>query len=175
MAEVADKAAKATKPAEAHGAAEAKPEVAKKRAVVLDPQRKQGAEYVRNDWVVNAEQGTEVDDVLAPGYWSHVAGSLSAYDRIEVRIDTGEYLLELLVKQCGRNWAQVALLHHHDLIGEVKTGEAVDSDFEAVWKGPHLKWCVLRKSDDQLLEQKLGTRGAADAWIISYERTILDR
>lgn len=168
MSEVLDK--KAAKPA-----AEAAAPAPKKRAVVLDPQRMQTAEYVRRDWVCTAEEGTVVDDVLDPGYWAHIANQLTVYDRIEVRIDTGEFLLELLVKQKGRNWAQVALLHHHDLVGDVKTGEAVGEDFEAVWKGPLLKWCVLRKSDTQLMEQKLASKGAALEWISGYERTILGR
>lgn len=161
MTEVADKPV----------AAEAKP----KRAVVIDPQRIQSAEYLRRDWVCTAEEGTTVADVLDPGYWSHIAGQLTLYDRIEVRIDSGEYLLELLVKKCGRNWAQVALLHHHDLVGKVPTGADVADEFDAVFKGPLRKWCVLRKSDGKALEEKLADKAAALAWISSYETTILER
>lgn len=148
---------------------------AKKRSVVLDPQRMQTAEYVRRDWVVTAEEGTTVDDVLDPSYWVHLAGQLTPYDRIEVRVDTGEFLLELLVKQSGRNWAQVALLHHHDLVGDVTTGAAIGDEFEVLWKGPLLKWCAIRKSDKQILEQKMASKEAGLAWITSYERTILAR
>jgi hypothetical protein len=166
MTEVADKASTATELA-------AKP--APRRAVVVDPQRMQNAEYLRRDWVCTAEEGTTVDDILDPGYWSHIAGQLTIYDRIEVRIDSGEYLLELLVKDKGRNWAQVALLHHHDLVGKVKTGEATADEFEAVFKGPLRKWCVLRKSDSKVLEEKLADKGAALGWIASYETTILAR
>jgi hypothetical protein len=178
MSETADKpkaAAKATDPAKTATEVAAAPAAAKKRAVVIDPQRMQNAEYLRRDWVLTAEEGTTVDDVLDPSYWAHVAGQLTEYDRIEVRVDTGEYLLEMLVKQKGRNWAQVALLHHHDLVGDVKTGDVGGEEFEAIWKGPLLKWCAMRKADKQILEQKLGSREAAMAWINSYERTVLAR
>lgn len=171
MTEVAEPKAKATDKKSTEEAA-APPA---KRAVVLDHQRMQSAEYLRRDWVATAEEGTTVDDVLEPGYWSHLAAQLTLYDRIEVRIDSGEFLLELLVKQCGRNWAQVALLHHHDLAGKVTTGDAVTDEFEALFKGPLRKWCAFRKSDNQLLVEKLETKTAALEWISSYERTILAR
>lgn len=166
MTEVADRASKA-KDSEVVAAA--------KRAVVVDPQRMQSAEYLRRDWVCTAEEGTTVKDILDPGYWSHIAGQLTLYDRIEVRIDSGEYLLELLVKQCGRNWAQVALLHNHDLVGKVTTGDAAADEFDAVFKGPLRKWCVIRKADGKALEERLVDKGAALAWITSYETTILAR
>lgn len=168
MTEVLDKVAKGAKPAETAPAA-------KKRAVVVDPQRMQNAEYLRRDWVCTAEEGTTVDDIIDPGYWAHIAGQLTIYDRIEVRVDSGEYLLELLVKDLGRNWAQVAVLHHHDLAGKVKTGEAMEAEFEALFKGPQRKWCVIRKSDAKVLEERLADKGAALAWISNYEATILAR
>lgn len=170
MTEVADKTSKtATEAAAAVNPAPAR------RAVVVDPQRMQTAEYVRRDWVCTAEEATTVNDILDPSYWCHVAGQLTAYDRIEVRIDTGEFLLELLVKQCGRNWAQVALLHHHDLVGKVQTGAAAGDEFDVLWKGPLLKWCVIRKSDKQALEQKMASKEAGLAWVTAYENTILAR
>ncbi len=162
MTEVADKVGVEIKPVP-------------RRAVVVDPQRMQSAEYVRRDWVCTAEEGTTIDDILDPGYWAHIAGKLTIYDRIEVRIDSGEYLLELLVKQTGKNWAQMALLHHHDLVGKVITGAATAEEFEPVFKGPLRKWCVMRKSDGALLEEKLEGKAQALAWISSYETTILAR
>lgn len=177
MSETAEKSKAAVKaPAPEKTASEvAAAPAAKKRAVVVDPQRMQNAEYLRRDWVCTAEEGTTVDDLLDPGYWSHVATQLTMYDRIEVRIDSGEYLLELLVKEAGRNWAQVALLHHHDLAGKVTTGEAVTADFDAVFKGPLRKWCAIRKSDSVALHEKMETKAQALEWISGYERTILAR
>lgn len=167
MTEVADKAAQAATTGEAPAA--------KKRAVVLDPQRMQTAEYVRRDWVCTAEEGTTVDDVLEPAYWAHIARQLTMYDHIEVRVDTGEFLLELLIKQVGPNWAQVVLLHHHDLAGTAAPGAAVGEEFEALFKGPLRKWCAFRKSDNALLVEKIESKALVLEWIASYERTILAR
>lgn len=149
--------------------------VKKKRFVVVDPQRMQSAEHQRRDWVCTAEEGTTVDDILDPGYWAHIASQLTIYDHIEVRIDSGEFVLELLVKDCKRNWAQVVLLHHHDLAGDTKTATAPSDEFEPVFKGPLRKWCVIRKSDSAALQEKLENKAQALEWISSYERTILGR
>jgi len=170
MAEVADKSVKIAQ-APAAPAAPTKP-----RAVVIDPQRMKIAEYVRNEWVVTAEEGTSVDDIVHPGYWAHMARQLSLYDRIEVRIDTGEFLLELLVKSVGPNWAQVAVLQHHQLVGvaDDKTSEA-HSELDVKFKGPIRKWCVVRKSDDEILHEKEESKLAASTWAAQYESTILGR
>lgn len=167
MSEVADKSSKAAAPAPAAPA--------KARAVVVDPQRMQVAEYVRREWVVTAEEGTSVDDIVHPGYWTHMARQLALYDRIEVRIDTGEFLLELLVKSVGPNWAQVAVLHHHDLAGVAADESDARSELEVLFKGPIRKWSVVRKSDGDILHEKEETKLAASNWAAQYESTILAR
>lgn len=166
MTEVADKTSKIAK-------APAAP--TKARAVVVDPQRMQVAEYVRREWVVTAEEGTSIDDIVHPGYWAHMARQLAMYDRVEVRIDTGEFLLELLVKAVGPNWAQVAVLHHHDLTGAATEEADAHSELEVKFKGPIRKWCVLRKSDSEILHEKEESKLAASTWAEQYESTILGR
>jgi hypothetical protein len=153
------------------------PEVPPKaRAVVVDPQRMQVAEYVRREWVVTAEEGTSIDDIVHPGYWAHMARQLALYDRIEVRIDTGEFLLELVVKSVGPNWAQVAVLQHHKLVGvaDEETSNS-HSELDVKFKGPIRKWCVVRKSDDEILHEKEESKLAASTWAAQYESTILGR
>ena len=147
-----------------------KPE-APKRAVILMPARMSHAEFVRQDWVATAEEGTTVEDVLNPNFWSNMAAQMKPYDRIEVRVDTGEWLLELLVMNTDRNWASVVLLQQHELVpdaGDVPVPEA----FESIWKGPQHRWCVIRKSDKEMLETKLESKQAGIDWIRRYEQTI---
>lgn len=169
MTEVADKTIKG---AQAPAAASTP---SKQRAVVIDPQRMQVAEYGRREWVVTAEEGTSVDDIVHPGYWAHMARQLALYDRIEVRIDTGEFLLELLVKSVGPNWAQVAVLQHHDLAGVAAEESDARSELEVKFKGPIRKWCVVRKADGEILHEKDESKLAAANWSAQYESTILAR
>jgi len=141
---------------------------AAKRAVILTEPRIKGAEYERNTWVVNAEQGTTVSDVLEPLYLSCVSQRLSPYDRIEVRIDTGEWMLELLVLGCGRNFAKVCLLHKHELEPtEFELPAAQKHKIE--WKGPQHKWCVIRLADGEMLFRGMD-KGEAAAALERHER-----
>jgi hypothetical protein len=141
-----------------------------KRALILNPQRMSLAEQVRQDWVVNAEQGTTVADVLDPQYWAHMASQLQAWDRVDVRLETGEWLLELLVINTGRNWAQVHLLKRHDLEQRSETMPAAQKH-KIEWKGPQHKWCVIRLSDSEMIQRELASKDAAGQWLTTYEHT----
>lgn len=139
-----------------------------KRLVQLDPQRMRLAEFVRRDWAVNAEEGTSISDVLEPGYWAHKAAELNIYDHVEVRLETGEWVLELLVTGCGRNWAKMHLLHKHDL-------ESTDTELPTAqkhfvkWKGAEHKYCVIRLSDNEVIFKGISDKAEASAQLKSYE------
>lgn len=140
------------------------------RNVVGQPQRMALAEHQRNEWVVNAEEGTTIEDIMSPGYWTHLASFFKPYDHVEVRVDTGEFLLELLVVNCDRNWAKVVCLHQHTLVKAVVDEEA-PSLYEVKYKGPQLKHCVIRKSDGQVIKDSIPEKTEAFAWMRNYERT----
>jgi hypothetical protein len=136
---------------------------------ILDPQRHRLGEEVRNTWVVNAEEGTTIQDVMEPAYWSHVASRLRPYDHIEVRLETGEWIAEMLVLSQGLNWARVHMLHHHDLVMSHETPPE-SQKHEVKWRGPHNKWCVIRLTDKQVLQAEM-EKDQAIAWLTNYERT----
>lgn len=133
---------------------------AEKRAVVLDEPRFKLAEFERNVWVANAAEGTKVSDVLTQEFWSYVAEKLRPYDHVEVRVDTGEWLLQLLVVESDRRWAKVVVLHKYDL--ELAEEHAPPRDHDIVFKGPQLKWCVIRKADKEILFKGLSKQGAQE-------------
>jgi len=146
-------------------------ETPEKRAVVVMPARMQSSEFLRQDWVVTAEEGTLIEDVLDPGYWTHMAAQMEPYARVDVRIDTGEWFLELLVLQVGRNWAKVHVLHKHQLEAfdpEAGTG----SRCEVKWGGPSDKYRVVRKADNEIISKGHSSRGDAEAAMAQYEKTV---
>lgn len=136
---------------------------------ILPPQRHRLAEEVRNLWVVNAEEGTTIQDVMEPGYWAHVAQLLRPYDHIEVRLETGEWIAELLVISQGLNWAKVHMLHHHNLSVSTEAPPA-SQKHEVKYRGPQHKWCVVRLSDRQVLDSGRDSAADANAWLQNYER-----
>jgi hypothetical protein len=143
-----------------------------KRIPILDPQRAHLAQHVRQYWVMDAEEGTKIDDVLDPGYWAHIAPRLSRLDRVTVHLETGEWMLDLLVVDKDRNWAKMHVLHHYDL---TKASEAVASPeaaFEVKWGGPHYKFRVIRRADKEVLSSGHADAEAGRAWLRAYEQTV---
>lgn len=116
------------------------------------PRLKQ-AELVRNTWRITCEDGTTQDDLLDPAYWSIISTKLRDYDKIEVTMDDDSVYGVLLVKESGRNYAQVKVLEWHDLTDIEHIEDNRFEQFDVVQKGPHLKYCVIRRSDQEILQQ----------------------
>lgn len=148
-----------------------KPKAADKRAVILNPQRMGLREEKRQDWVVNAEAGTTIQDVLDPQYWSHMAAQMLPYARIEVLLETGEWMLDLVVLNAGRNWAQVHVLHRYELAERSETMPAATKHL-IDWKGDQLKYCVIRVADNEIIHKGLASKAKAVEWLTSYEKSI---
>ncbi len=145
-------------------------EEAKKRNVSLNPNRKVLAESARNVWVVNAEAGTTLQDVLQPAFWAHCASTLRPYDHIEVRLETGEWVAELMVLSQGLTWAKVHVMHHYDLAMS-QEAPPESQKHQIKWRGPHLKWSVIRIADSSVLQEGMEKEQAQD-WLRNYERTV---
>ena len=142
-----------------------------KTALVLNPQRIGLAESMRQDWVVNAEEGTTVDQILQPSYWAHVAANMSVNDRIEVRLETGEWILELLITSLGRNWAAVYVCQRYDLATANESAPPAAKHI-VKWRGPQHKHCVVRVSDNEVIQEGHNTAEDARAAMVQYERTV---
>lgn len=146
-------------------------ETKEKRVVILNPQRMGTREERRQDWAANAEVGTTIEDVLDPQYFSHMAQHFEPFARIEVLEETGAWMLELLVINYGRNWAQVHVLARHDLAKRVEKAPA-STKHKVENKGAQLKWCVIRLADSEVLQSGMRTEQAAGEWLTSYERSV---
>lgn len=144
-----------------------------RRLIQLNPQRFKGSEFARHDYVVDAEEGTKLEDITNPAYWAHCAPQLAPMDRIDVRLETGEWLAELLVVRCDRNWAAVKLLHHYDLTEVVNSSDTPSTPHLIKFGGNHHKWRVIRKADSEPIMSGLETKEAAEAWLRNYESNTL--
>jgi hypothetical protein len=139
-----------------------------KRAVSVMPNDMGLREHRRQDLAVDAKAGTKIEDVLQPQYWAHVAGQLGPYTRIEVLEETGAWMLELLVINCGRNWAKVQVLHKFELEERSETVPTAQSH-RVEWKGPVRKFTVIRISDDLPVQDGFTTRPEAQVWLTNHE------
>lgn len=145
---------------------------AKKRTLMVPEMRVMLASYARNDWVVNAEDGTSIQDALDPMYWTHVAPKLKPYDRIELRAETGEWIAELLVMGVDLTWARVVLLKHHDLMPDLEKAPEPQRH-EVFWRGPQHKWSIRRLADQEVLQSGFGDKTLAYEWVKNHERVMV--
>lgn len=142
---------------------------ADKRVVILNPKNMGLSEHRRQHLVVDAEEGTTVEDVLDPQYWAHVAAEMEPYARVEVLLETGEWMLELMVINRGRNWAQMHLLHKHDLQERSET-MPVAQKHRIEWKGPQRKHAVIRIADSQVIQDGFSSKQEAGVWLANHEK-----
>ena len=144
--------------------------VPQKRAVSISPLRMKLAEYDRQEWVVNAEVGTTIDDVLKFEYWAHIAENMKPYDHIEVRAEDDSWLAYLIVRRVERSAAVVHLLHHYEFDAPARSvGPALVHEVQ--WKGPQRRFAVVRLSDAALIKDEFATKDEAGRWLREYERT----
>lgn len=159
---VADKA-EVTKAAEP----QMPPQPARKPPTALSPERFKNAEFERQVHVANADEGTQPGDLLSADYWSHAAAQMKPWDRIEVRANDGTWFAELLVLDVSRNWAKVAMLSLTKLtsIDVSQSGAQAALPYRVEYKGPQLKWVVIRKTDQEVVHSGETSVEGATLWM----------
>lgn len=131
------------------------------------------AEYERQDWILNVPHGTEIEDVVAPEYWAHIAQKMRPYDHVEVRAEDGSWVAQMLVLGCDRNWAKVQVLNKFDLTN-VKLAFSNEAKVVPEWSGPQTKWRAKRVSDGAIVSnsQVFEKKDDCIAWIRTYEEKV---
>jgi len=140
------------------------------RSPMAHPSRMRLAEYDRQEWIVNAEPGHTIEDLMKPGYWAHMAQQMTAYDHIEVRAEDGSWVAELLVVQVDRMWAKVVLKSKFDFTVTEDPEELNQHVVE--WKGPQHRFAVIRTSDREKIKDGFQNKEEAAAWMREHERVI---
>lgn len=139
------------------------------------------AEHQRNVHICTIEHGITRREVINPAFFAHVAPKCRPYDEIIVNCDDGTLYARLLVLQAERTWIMVHVLEWHDLTTKdvalsktEKLAEAANpaAEFEVKHRGPHLKWCVIRKADSQPVREKEETKKDAQNWLDEYLKVI---
>lgn len=140
----------------------------------LDITRFHEAEHVNRVWSITVDSNTSLAEVLKPAFLANVAHQLRPYDHLQVSVDTGEWYAELLVVSCGRVWAKLVPLVNLDLTSkdaDQLEGEAFEK-FIVQYRGPHLKFCIVRREDKEPIKEMIQTKAEANAWLESYVLTL---
>ncbi|HEX03849.1 MAG TPA: hypothetical protein ENH10_01640 [Bacteroidetes bacterium] len=138
--------------------------------LAINPTRMKPAEYIRTVYSACIEHGITKEDILQPKFWAHFAMNLKPNDRIEAFAEDGTFYAELLVVACDRTWAKMHLMSYHDLTKvDMNFGDDVMDQYSIVFKGPK-KWCVIRKSDNAILNDKMLSEGDGKKWLDVFLR-----
>ena len=123
-----------------------------------------------NRWAAVAEDGTTIEDLQRPEFWSHHAHKLRQMDIIDILAEDGSYYAEFMVLQSGVGFAKVLLLREVKL--EVVSHDDDDLPVVVQWKGPQRKHSVIRKADGMVLRDGFTSKGDAWAFAGSYAKTV---
>lgn len=138
-----------------------------RKLVPADPQRFQGAEFKRAQYILDASEGTRPEDLAQPAYWVHLGEKLRPWAEIMVRANDGLWYARLIVLEAGRNWAKV----HIEQVEHLSTAEVAItqadamSPYEVKYRGPHNQWSVIRKADAAVVHEGSPTIDGAVAWL----------
>ena len=141
-----------------------------KRSVVVPPGRLKLMETAHNHWCLHAPDGAPPDDVKKGDFWSLCSERFRPFDFITVIANDGTWLVEAIVLSCARTWAQVHVRKTEKFADAVAPESS--RAYKAEWKGPELKWCVIRESDKAMVQDGLDNAKAANAWLAEHERRV---
>lgn len=129
-------------------------------------------ESANNSFTVTVEANTTLADVMAPEFFANVAVQMRPYDKITVRTDDGMWYAELLVLTAGRTWVKTKLLLEVKLTTQDVDMTEADKieNYEVKHRGPHLKFCVIRKSDNEPIREQFDSKEEANGWLASFVR-----
>lgn len=127
------------------------------------------AEESRNIWRCTVPMGTLPIQVMDETFWANVAMHFQPGDEIHVLPDDYGWRRDLHVVANGTNWAQVVLLHHHDLTPS-KAPEVVPSKYKIEFAGAHHKWRVIREGEP--LKDGFASKDLAAKWAANHEAAV---
>jgi hypothetical protein len=148
------------------------PPQAPTRQITIEAGRIILAEFGRNEWIATATPGTTIEEVRDEGYFAHRAKDFRPYDRIEMRIDDGSWLAELLVLEVTRTYCRTALLNFYRLTtDDVARTKASQDRYAIKFRGPHLQFSVIRNSDNVVMSEHHRTMQQAESWLRDHEKS----
>jgi hypothetical protein len=133
-----------------------------------------------NQFAVNADAGTTIDDILKPEYWGNVARHLrtGGGDEIIVVCDDMSFRAHLWVVSAGHTYANVRLIGE-PLMAQAQEAKEIqihESNVFVQWRGPHALWSVMRREENgskTMLREKLATRDIAETEAKEYLKVTL--
>lgn len=133
----------------------------------MKPTKLDPAEFSVTVYAHTPEIGVDLETLLQPDYWTHVASKLRPGYRIEVLAGDGGWWAMLLVRAVGRHEAIVQCLQHV-VLGDAQEVTASDMPYEVKWRGPARKFGIVRKADGEVIKDEFPVRELAAKWLNNH-------
>jgi hypothetical protein len=117
--------------------------------------------FARNSWRVTLDEETPYERLFEREFWSHVASQLGRGDIIEVTDEKISFGAILIVRACDRLWAVVGEISRNDFDAPVAVE---DAPLIIQWKGPKLRFCVVRTTDNERVKEGFQVKEDAETW-----------
>ncbi len=146
----------------------------KRSLVEIKPSQITPTEQQILNFTIIAKPGQTIEDIMEPKAWASISPRVEVWSRVNVIAEDGSYLAELHVTSVSRQWVATTLLSYHDLTEKDKDKPALEvlELHEVKWRGPILKWCLVRKEDDSNISEKMETKEQAGNAKIEYEKAL---
>lgn len=121
------------------------------------------------------ERGTPYDKVFEPSFWANVALAkrFEPGQTITVRNDEMTVFAELIILDCGRNWATVAEYSRKTLDELTKSRPPLKQQprHKVEHAGPVEKWRIVR-DDNQVIRSRFDSEAQAQTYLNEYLRRL---
>lgn len=131
------------------------------------------APHARREMFAEVPSGTNPEDLLNPAYWAHYAADLRTMDIIEVFCEDGLWEASYRVMFSGEGQVRLSqrLLVSHDQLNTDEIEELSDKYF-VKFRGPAVRWSVLRKSSDGSPDEVIRDRFQEKRDALQYMKTL---
>lgn len=131
-------------------------------------------EYENTVWSVSVDPKVPFDEILKPEFWAHVVGpkSFKAGDEIKVTPYDYSWRAVLIVRDCGSNWAKVALLDKKEFEMPAQASASAVPGFRVEWQGIADKHVVIREKDGAVIAKGFKKLPEAQIAMIEHARQV---
>jgi hypothetical protein len=115
------------------------------------------------------------DDLMKPDTWAHVTRMLVPGSHVVVQPQGLPWEAEVIVLGAGVGFAKVKLIRFTELNEgeqEAENSEPLPDGLEVIWKGPSMKYAVVRSSDKEVLSKEHTVRADAEQWARNHAKAM---
>ena len=140
--------------------------------VTLNPGRFTAYEFANKVYKVDVPFGHQMEHILQPEYWMHVARYLNSGDEVIAVAEDNSYRAHLFVTTKTTTAVKMAVVNFTELSKEFEVPADADTSYVIEWSGNYHKWRVRRKVDNFIIASQFKFREEAVKALAEYKKAL---